>query len=103
MTQPAQVVTQTSELVSQTWVPAQVVVPPRQASASSSQVSVPVHMTPSEQSRALPPQVPAEQTSASVQKRPSSQREPSLSLHALVEVAVVHTSQGLAGLTCPGP
>lgn len=103
MTQPAHAATQVSKLVLQTSVAAHVDVPAAHESAVSSQVSVPLHATPSEQMRAVPLQAPARQVSPSVQNAPSSQRAPALSLQEVRDEATVQTWQAFVGFTCPAP
>lgn len=92
MTQPLQVATQESLEGSQMVPPPQVAVPEAQRSASSSQVSTPLHAMASEHSRTAPPQVVPVQTSSLVQKRPSSQLEPSFGVQAEAFTAAEQTS-----------
>ena len=89
-----QVETQVSVATSHREKSPQVVVPVTHVSPSSSQVSSPVQSTPSEQSRAEPPQVPPEQTSSTVQNNPSLHDAPSLSVQAVAETVVSHLTHG---------
>jgi len=69
-------------------------VPASQRSLPSLQLSVPLHVTPSPQLRAVPaPQTAsAEQVSPVVQYWPSSQTTPVLGVHALLDVPVLQVS-----------
>ena len=77
---------------SQSSPPAHVELPARHAFVVSSQTSLPLHAMPSEQLRALPPQLAPAHTSLSVQNSPSSQLAPAFALHALRVVATAQTS-----------
>ena len=104
MTQPLQAVTHMPGGVagSQTWPAPHVAAPGWQRSVVSLQVSVPLHVTASTQKFvAVPEQRPAEQTSPRVQKSPSSQLAPSLSLQLVGERGGVQTKQGLPGCRVP--
>jgi len=97
MMQPVHVVTHALLATSQTCVDVHVVVPALQRSFASSQLSVPLQLTPSPHVRGVPAHARAVHTSESVQNMPSSQLAPSLALHA-VGAVVRHTSHGFVGL-----
>jgi len=103
MMQPLHVITQALLAASQICPAAQVGVPESQRSLVSLQVSVPSHVTPSSQLRAVP--VPhtasAEQVSPVVQYSVSSHTAPVRAVHAVFELAVLHIWHGLSGLKMP--
>jgi len=103
MMQPLHVITQALLFVSQICPAAQVGVPESQRSVASLQLSAPSHVMPSSQLRVVPaPQTARpEQVSPVVQYWLSSQTAPVLAVHALLELAVLHISQGLTGLKMP--
>lgn len=101
--QPEHVVTHALLATSQTWLALHVVVPATQRSRASSQVSTPLHATPSPHVRGEPAHARAEHTSLSVQNIPSSQLAPSFALHAVRVVVARHTSHEFVGLTWPSP
>jgi hypothetical protein len=73
-----------------------IVQPPTPSHVALSWQSVAVH------EYAVPPQVPAVQTSLFVHALPSSHTVPSATLlHAVVELAGVHTKHAFAGFTAP--
>ncbi len=104
ITQPLHVVWHMFVPVLQTWPAPQVDAPGSQRSVDSLQVSVPLQVTASAQTRAAPvPQTAsAEHVSPTLQKRPSSQVAPVLGDHAVVEVAIAHVRHWLAGLVVLG-
>ena len=77
--------------------------PPRQWSLSSQQVSIPLQAMPSLQRRGVPLQAPPLHTSSTVQKRPSLQVTPSLSLQLSLERDTSQSWQGFMALICPSP
>ena len=103
ITQPLHVVRHRSLAVSQTCPLAHVLEPGTQRAIAESQVSTPLHDTPSEQLRVDPAHVaPALHASPTVQKSWSLHEAPVFAVHALVEVAGAQTWQGLLGFVVIG-
>lgn len=83
--------------------PAHVDVPAAHAPVASLHVSVPLHAMPSEHTRGVARHTVPMHVSPVVQKRPSSQLDPSFGVNVVVDTAGAHTSHWFDGLRCPAP